>query len=184
MTELYDMVSLNKMLAVTGEYQLDWLDKYQDYDSPDKREAFFRGHVVDLHNDGMLFSGGLDPFILQEIEGSFVQGNFVACILLSQLVVEHCLANCFVLTEYEYVCTKGFAQLIIKARETELIDESMQSKLTELRLMRNPYVHPRFGDGKGTIIRRVIDNGFNYNELPVHDGIEAIKILGDFINNS
>ena len=175
---------LNRALAVSGGCKLDWVDKYQDYDSPEKREEFFRSHVVDLHHDSMLFSGGLDPFVLHEIESSFVQGNFIACILLCQLVAEHSLAHCFVLSEHESVCTKGFAKLIAKAREVNLIDETMESKLTALRLMRNPHVHPRFGDGKGTIIHRVIEQGFHYNELPVHDGIEAIKILGDYINHN
>ncbi|EPW6854282.1 hypothetical protein ACWOVA_004536 [Vibrio parahaemolyticus] len=163
---------------------MDWVEKYEDYDSPEKREAFFRHHVVDLHHDNMMFSGGLDPFVLHEIESSFVQGNFIACILLCQLVAEHCLANSFVLTEHESVCTKGFAKLIDKAREVDLIDGAMGAKLTALRLMRNPHVHPRFGAGKGTIIHRVIEQGLNYNELPVHDGIEAIKILGDYINHN
>ncbi len=161
---------------------MEWIKKYRDFDSPRKRAKYFRTHVVDLHRDNLLFSGGLDPFVLYEIESSFKQGNFIACILLSQLVVEHCLANRFLFTEYESYCTKGFALLISKAYELEFIDEEMKSKLTELRLMRNPFVHPRFGDEQGTIIRRVIDKELNYNELPVHDGIEAIKILAAFIN--
>jgi hypothetical protein len=163
---------------------LEWLEKYSDFDSPEKREAFFRSHVIDMHQGDMLFSGGLDPFILNEIEDSFKRGNFVACILLCQLVIEHCLANTFVLTDHESICTKGFAKLISKASELNIIDESMESQLTELRLMRNPYVHPRFGDGNGTVIRRVIDKDFHYNELPVADGIEAISILGNYLNKS
>ncbi|WP_151194733.1 hypothetical protein [Methylophaga frappieri] len=161
---------------------MEWLEKYGDFDSPDKREEFFRSHVIDIHQGDMLFSGGLDPFILYEIEDSFKRGNFIACILLCQLAIEHCLANEFLLTEHESICTRGFAQLISKARELDIIDKAMESQLTELRLMRNPHVHPRFGDGKGTYIRRVIDKGLNYNELPVADGIEAIKILGCYLN--
>jgi hypothetical protein len=163
---------------------VEWIKKYRNYDTPDKREFFFRRHVIDMHRGDMLFSASLDPHILQEIENSFKCGNFVACILLSQLVIEHCLANIFVLTEHESICAKGFAKLITKAREEDIIDEAMETQLTKLRLMRNPYVHPRFGAGKGTIIRRVIEQGFNYNELPVADGIEAIKILGNFLKQN
>lgn len=163
---------------------MEWLKKYKDFDSPKKRVKFFRNHVIDMHQSDMLFSGGLDPFILYEIESSFKQGNFVACILLCQLAVEHCLANAFLLTEHESICTKGFAKLISKASELSVIDKDMESQLTELRLMRNPYVHPRFGDGKGTIIRRVIDNKLDYNELPVADGISAINIFGNYLNKN
>jgi HEPN domain-containing protein len=161
---------------------MEWLKKYKGFDSPRKRVKFFRSHVIDMHQSNMLFSSGLDPFILHEIESSFEQGNFIACILLCQLAVEHCLANIFLLTEHESICTKGFAQLISKASELDAIDNDMESQLTELRLMRNPYVHPRFGDGKGTIVRRVIDKKLDYNELPVADGIRAINIFGNYLN--
>lgn len=164
--------------------KLEWLEKYSDFDSPQKREEFFRSNVINMWETDMLFFGGFDPSILYEIEDSFKQGNFVACILLCQLAIEHCLANLFLLTEYESICTRGFAQLISKASELEFIDKDMESHLTELRLMRNPHVHPKFGDGKGTLIRRVIDKGLNYNKLSVADGIEAIKILGVFLNKS
>lgn len=161
---------------------MEWLKKYKNFDSPSKRVTFFRSHVIDMHQGDMMFSGGLDPYILHEIENSFEQANFVACILLCQLAVEHCLANTFLLTEHESVCTKGFAQLISKASELDTIDRNMESQLTELRLMRNPYVHPRFGNGKGTIVRRVIDKKLDYNELPVADGIRAIDIFGNYLN--
>jgi hypothetical protein len=163
---------------------VEWLKKYKDFDSPRKRVKFFRRHVIDMHQSDMLFSGGLDPFILHEIESSFKQGNFVACILLCELAAEHCLANAFLLTEHESICTKGFAKLISKASELSVIDNDMESQLTELRLMRNPYVHPRFGDGNGTIIRRVLDQKLDYNELPVADGIRAINIFGNYLNKN
>lgn len=161
---------------------MEWIKKYKEFNSPRKRVNFFRKHVVHVKGE-MLFSGGLEPNVLLEIESSFKLGNFVACVLLSQLTVEHCLAHCFLMTEHESVCIKGFAKLIDTAVDTKLIDEMLAIRLHELRLMRNPYVHPRFGAGKGTQISRVIEKGFDCNELPVADGIEAIKILGEFINS-
>ncbi|GGW87297.1 hypothetical protein GCM10007391_21480 [Alteromonas halophila] len=161
---------------------MNWVEKYRDFDSPRKRVSYFRSHVVNLHRESWAFSGGIDPAILAEIEESFKHGNFVACVLLCQLVVEHSLAHSFVLTEQEAIATKGFAKLIAAAAEHSVIDSDLADQLTSLRKMRNPYVHPKFGEGSGTYIRRVLDTKMDYNELPVADGIEAIRILGNFIN--
>lgn len=167
---------------MSSESVLKWLEKYRDFNSPRKRTKFFRSHVVNLQRGNLLFSGGLDPAILAEIEDSFKRGNFIACVLLCQLVIEHSLAHSFVLTEHEAIATKGFAKLIAAALEHSVIDSDLADQLTSLRKMRNPYVHPKFGDGSGTYIRRVLDTKMDYNELPVADGIEAIRILGNFIN--
>lgn len=161
---------------------MEWLEKYAEFNSPSKRVNFFKSHVVNMHQCDLLFCGGIEPAILAEIEDSFKRGNFVACVLLCQLVMEHALASTFMLTEHESIITKGFAKLIAKAAEVGAINDDMELKLTELRKMRNPYVHPRFGDGQGTYIRRVLDKEMDYNELPIADGIQAVKILGDFIN--
>ena len=161
---------------------MEWLEKYVEFNSPKKRIKFFKSHVVNMHQGDLLFCGGFDPAILAEIEDSFKRGNFVACVLLCQLVIEHALASIFLLTEHESITTKGFAKLIAKAEEVGAIDCDMESQLTELRKMRNPYVHPKFGDGQGTYIRRVLDKKMDYNEMPISDGIEAVRTLGDFIN--
>ena len=161
---------------------MEWLEKYAEFSSPKKRVSFFKSHVINMHQGDLLICGGIEPAILAEIEDCFKRGNFVACVLLCQLVIEHALASIFMLTEHESIVTKGFAKLIAKASEVGVINRNTELKLTELRKMRNPYVHPKFGDGQGTYIRRVLDQGMDYNELPIADGIEAVKILGNFIN--
>lgn len=161
---------------------MEWLEKYAEFNTPRKRVKFFRSHVVNMHVGDLLFYGGIDPAILAEIEDSFKRGNFVACVLLCQLVIEHALASIFLLTEYESITTKGFAKLIAKAAELGVIDNDIESQLTELRRMRNPYVHPKFGDGQGTYIRRVLDKKMDYDEVPIADGIESVRTLGNFIN--
>jgi len=162
---------------------MDLEEKYREFNSPEKRLAYFRHFVVHVR-EGMLFRGGFDPSIAVELEQSFEIGNFIACILLSQLLIEHSLAHMFLFTDSESVTRKGFSELINKALEVRAIPESMAKELHELRLMRNPYVHPRYGNNNGTLVRRAIEKGITYDILPVADGIEAIQIVGRFVNNS
>lgn len=139
----------------------------------------------------MLLVGGISGALaLQEMRLCFIDGHFLACVLLAQTFVENSLGGSYILSGDETVAEKGFAKLIDKALDDKHIDSPLAEKLHELRLMRNPYVHPKAGSGKGTLMRRILGksrSGKEYESLTdfaKEDAQRAIRIVVDFLRDS
>lgn len=133
---------------------------------------------------GMLLLGGIPAaFALDELKRSYMEGNFLSCVLLAQIFIEHSLGGMFILSGNDELAQRGFAALINEARNVGTIDENLANRLHELRTMRNPYVHPRAGLSERTYMRRIVDRHLDPDALAEADAQDSIQIVIDYLRN-
>ena len=72
---------------------------------------------------------------------SFVGGNFIATVILTQDFVERSLFSLLGGAGKLVGQKPGFAQLIAEAAAAGVLSEALAARLHELRRLRNPYVH-------------------------------------------
>lgn len=80
-------------------------------------------------------------YVFEEAKASYVYGNFVAAIVLAASFVEHWFSAGLGMRGYEKEASRGLAASIKVAREKNLVNLSLLSKVDRLRLIRNPFVH-------------------------------------------
>jgi len=136
----------------------------------------------------MLLGGGVQAALaLYEIKLCYIEGYYLAVVLLAQIFIECSLGGSYIIGGDEGMARKGFWKLIDRALADNLITGELAAEFQELREMRNPYVHPRAGAGEGTIMGRIVKkfgNGKVYESITdfaKDDAERAIQIVVDFL---
>jgi hypothetical protein len=139
----------------------------------------------------MLLDGGFQAFLaLNEIKLCYIEGFYLAVVLLAQIFIENSLGGSYIIGGDDEIAEKGFKKLIDKALADRLIDDELAAKFQELRKMRNPYVHPKSGDGAGTFMGRIVEKskaGKAYESLEKFakdDADQAVQTVVDFLRFS
>jgi len=140
---------------------------------------------------GLLFLGGTQAALaLDEIKLCYIDGYYLAVVLLAQIFIESSLGGSYILGGDEGIAEKGFKKLIDRALADNFITGELATEFQELRKMRNPYVHPRAGAGEGTIMGRMVEkfkSGKVYESITdfaKDDAERAIQIVVDFLRYS
>lgn len=113
-----------------------------------------------------------------EARSSFVHGNFVATVLLSQALAEQMLAAMLSLgLDGETLPPKiGFRDTLARCRAREMITEQDAVDLKRLMDMRNPLSHHRLIDDPSNLSRRAIDERISGEEHLRRDATFAISM--------
>ncbi|MBN2503304.1 MAG: hypothetical protein JXB38_21180 [Anaerolineales bacterium] len=140
---------------------------------------------------GMILIGGISASLaLEELRLCYIDGYYLACVLLAQIFIENSLGGLYIMAGDERTAEKGFAQLIDKALMDNLIDPLLANHFHELRRMRNTYVHPNAGLDKRTVMGRMLEkyeDGKTFEspkDFAEEDARQAIEILVDFLRYS
>lgn len=133
----------------------------------------------------MLIPGGFVPArALAEIKWCYINGQFLACIVLCQVMLEHVLAGQFALMGNDDLIRKGFKVLCDKALAAQLISPSEYRALTCLRLYRNPYVHPRKMDDATRVERRMLAEHRSLESIVEDDArgalVAVLRLMGRY----
>lgn len=132
----------------------------------------------------MFLVGGIPAMLsIQELERSFVAGNFLAVVLLAQVFIEHSLGGEYGLRNMDDIVEGGLARLVTQAGEDGLIGPRLAETLHELRRMRNPYTHPHGGVTPRSYLRRLFDHGPEPFALAERDARQAIEAVVDFMRD-
>lgn len=136
----------------------------------------------------MLLGGGFQAYLaLNEIKLCYIEGFYLAVVLLAQIFIENSLGGSYIIGGDDEIAEKGFKKLIDKALTDNLINDDLSVKLQELRKMRNLYVHPKAGAGTGTFMGRILEksqSGKAYESLELFakdDADLAIQTVVDFL---
>lgn len=136
----------------------------------------------------MLLVGGIPAMLaLYELRLCFIEGHYLACVLLAQTFIEHSLGGAYIMAGDERIAEQGFAKLIDRASADNLIEPELATQLHELRLMRNPYIHPKAGLGTRTYMGRLLEYQRNSSrdmmpeDMTRQDAEYAIQIIVDFM---
>jgi hypothetical protein len=139
----------------------------------------------------MLLTGGMSAVLaIHELRLCYIEGYYLACILLAQIFIEQSFGGSYIIAGEEDTAEEGFARLINAALADNVIDSSLANRLHELRRIRNAYVHPKAGLGKGTLMGRMLEKyqlGKRYEseaDFAKEDAEQAIQIVVDFMRNN
>lgn len=134
---------------------------------------------------GWLLNGGFETSTaFGEAGACFVNGDFMATILLVQTVVEHLLGGMIAMycdddraayrSPYKTLLSRALNEQFLTTDEYELFDQ--------LRQARNPHAHPRGVNDRSSLIRRAMDSGVAIDELIEADARAALTALVGLLN--
>ena len=133
----------------------------------------------------LLLTGGLSSsYAITEISNSYINGNFLSCICLSQIFFENTLSSNFCMQGEDETAEASFAKIIIESEAQNLISKDLAEKLDKLRKIRNSYTHFHCGLSNRSLMKRILDNSIVPEELLIKDAWFALKLISDFICNS
>ena len=119
-------------------------------------------------------------FLLEEAKNTFINGQYVATMMLSQAFIERLLADFFKSKGRKKITTCGLHDMVEYAREHELINEYFLKRIDILRLKRNPFTHRKPFNHRFNISKRVLVSLSAPMELLEKDAKAAILLLYEF----
>ena len=113
-----------------------------------------------------------------EARSSFVHGNFVATVLLSQALAEQMLAAMLIMgLDAEPIPAKIiFRDTLARCRKRDFISEQDATDLERLMNLRNPLSHHRLFDDPTNLSRRAVDGRVSGEEHLRRDATFAISM--------
>jgi uncharacterized protein YutE (UPF0331/DUF86 family) len=152
----------------------------------DRVERFIELNELFGPQGDKLLKGGLQSQLaLHELANSYVNGNYMAVILLSQAFIEHSLSGEFIMRGQNGIAESSFKKIIVTAFDSEIIDKELYESLDELRLLRNAYVHAKAGLKNGSLAKKMIDEKFESVELLAKsDALNSLSILKSFTDKN
>ncbi|MCX6894939.1 MAG: hypothetical protein NTZ16_05440 [Verrucomicrobia bacterium] len=133
--------------------------------------------------DMMLIGGIGAMFAIQELQSSFLNGNYMATIFCCQTFAEHSLAGGYALSGQDALVESGFKKLIDQSLADGTISTRVAERLHELREMRNPYTHPRVIRKRQSLLDRIVATTGDPHSMAEKDARDAIQILVDFLRH-
>lgn len=95
-------------------------------------------------------------FVFDEARRTFVNGDFVATILLAAAFIEHRLASHLRSKGYVKAARQGLAQMIACARQHDFASPFLLDKVDRLRRIRSPFVHLKPFEHDDGLLERMI----------------------------
>lgn len=95
-------------------------------------------------------------FLLKEAKMTFINGEFVATILLTVSAIEHRLQSLLLNKGYVKESKKGLKYILKFMRENGLLSDYLFKSIDKLRLFRNPFVHLKSYKDENCISERVM----------------------------
>ena len=125
-----------------------------------------------------LITGGLIGYLaFEEACWCFINGHFIACVVLTQMVLEHLLAGLFRISGRDDIADAGFRRLLEEAQVERFISSVEFEKFDDLRKRRNPYSHSRKPLADDSIEMRMLKSNALYEEIMEQDAREALQML-------
>ena len=135
-------------------------------------------YIKRIYPNGLFIAGDMEfVFTLGEIEQCYINGNFIAVLVLTQSFIEKLFTVFFIEKGYDNETKYGLDKLIKYARKNSLIHTTILEMVDSLRLKRNPFVHVKDSDYQHNLSRRVFKNKTRPDEQLEKDAKEGIEVL-------
>lgn len=150
----------------------------------DERSRTFRAKrlrlVADEYGTGsgrMFYGGPISAWAFEEARRAYVYGLDLACIMMSQVCVEHSLHGEFKVAGRDDLDRATFKTLLREALKERLLSAEQYHTFERLRVSRNPYAHPRDVLDKAGLVKRSVSVHMAPDDLVADDAKEAIVAL-------
>lgn len=150
------------------------------YDDLPQRVARFR-YIADIGKSmgkggTMIFGGQAASNAYLEARSSFVNGNFIATVILCQSLIENLLAA-FLYASSEILPEKiKFVETLRRSKEKGILSDEDARELKRLIELRNPLMHFRDVNDDGNLTRRSIAENVSADEILERDAYFAIGV--------
>lgn len=170
-------------MQISNDELYGWL-KTEDDDSRNSRVKRLKYLVQEFGEIGYIsFYGGIISYhAFEELRLSFLNGQFIGCVLLSQIVAEHILAGLFEMQNQTDLKNAGFLKLLDEAFCQKIISQEEFDAFDSIRKTRNPYVHKKEVSHKNGIVSRMIDEKKTVESLFEENACTAIKSVFRLLN--
>jgi len=162
------------------------LEKYlTDYDKQTFTERLARLSFINkMYPQGLILAGDMEfVFTFGEIKECYINGHFIATIVLTQSFIEKVFIEFFNSKNLSKETNNGLDRMIKYARKKSLINSVILNMVDNLRLKRNPFVHSKDFDYPHSLSQRTINNKTLPYEQLDKDAKEAMQILFYIMNN-
>lgn len=130
------------------------------------------------------FVMSMEAFYLKdEIFRAFINGEFVAAILLSQAFIEHWLCGLMTSKGHDKLSNKSLCEIIKFAKDNHIIHEFILEKTDELRKIRNPFIHPKPFDHEFNLSQRSLSKAQRPEEILLKDAQRAISLMYQIVTS-
>lgn len=153
-----------------------WLAADEEESRPYRAERLaFLLEQFGAEERGMLFHGGVvSAQAFEEMRLCYLNGLFVSCVVVAQIVIEHTLAHILVLAGRGNLEGAGFKKLTEEALKERIISQDEFDALDELRRLRNPYTHSKPLMHESCFVRRSAETGSLPWDLFKEDAEKAV----------
>ncbi|MGR4871853.1 hypothetical protein ACIPRI_23645 [Variovorax sp. LARHSF232] len=121
--------------------------------------------------------------VMQEARSSYVQGNFIATLVLALAYVEHVINDALPPLPPDKWAPK-MATAIKQARDAGLFTEDLLDGAAVLNDFRNPFMHRRDENDPDTIGQRVRSRKSHPRTILEHDARDALQVMYGFFRHS
>lgn len=129
------------------ELKPDTLDMPEQY-IKERDEVFFQEkakrlkHLHKINPHGLTMAGRIELVLTyREVQLCFIDGHFLATIVLAQAFVEKLFHDHYNKLGHEKIAKKGLNAILQHARKNKTINEFLINRVNAIRLMRNPITH-------------------------------------------
>lgn len=171
------------MNQMTDDEILAWLEVDERRSRPCRVERMQL--LLDFfgENANMMFFGGVVPVqAFEEMRLTYLNGLYVSCVVISQIVIEHILAGMFELFNRPDMEGAGFQKLTETALREGYISQEEFDGLDQLRRLRNPYTHSKRIMHETCFIRRAGETGFHPTDLFRQDAEAALAVVSRLVS--
>jgi hypothetical protein len=157
----------------------------QKYDRDSFLDRLSRLKVINTVWPKDIYVAGDMEFVyaIGEIKMCYIDGQFLATIILTQAVIEKVFFNLFVGKDLKAEAKEGLNNMIQFAKGKDIIHDSILEMIDKLRIIRNPIIHYKeCVNPQGLSLRAFQERSQPY-ELLEKDAEEGIRVLGYIISH-
>jgi hypothetical protein len=161
-----------------------WLAEDEARSRPYRAErlAFLLEHFG-TEERGMLFYGGIiSAHAFDEMRLCYLNGLFISCVVVAQIVIEHTLARMLSLAGRDDLERVSFQKLVEEAAKERLISQDEFDALDELRRLRNPYTHSKPFMHDSCFVRRSAEADSQPWDLFKEDAEKAVLAVSSLLS--
>lgn len=138
------------------------------------RVRWLNGVIPRRHSFGMPLE---TFFVFDEAQGCFVNGTFVAAVVLAASFVEHWFVAKLSERGFEREAGRGLASCIKTAKAAGIVHPTLLAKVDRLREIRNPFAHLKSFDHEHTVGRRLMKSPQDPRALLERDAKDALEVM-------
>jgi hypothetical protein len=135
-------------------------------------------HLQTIFPKGYWFGLPLESaYIMDEVKMTFVNGNYIATVMLSQAFIEHILQIEVERLGHPVVARKGLREIIKWFKRERPHNDFLMNRVDRLRRFRNPFSHLRPFDDPDTLARRAMKSQSDPSEIIKMETKEALALM-------